>query len=37
MLALEAQYGEFPEQLLTRSVFRSVASIAQAVHSLSDR
>jgi len=36
MLALEAQFGEFPEYLLTRSSFRSVASIVQAVCALPD-
>ncbi|MDP9912354.1 acyl carrier protein [Variovorax boronicumulans] len=36
MLALEAQFGEFPEHLLTRSSFRSVASIVQAVCTLPD-
>ena len=34
MLALEAEFGEIPEELLTRSVFRSIASITCAMHSL---
>jgi hypothetical protein len=34
MLALEAQFGEIPERMLTRSVFRSVSSIAQAMREL---
>ncbi len=31
MLALESVFGEIPERMLTRSVFRSVSSIAQAM------
>jgi acyl carrier protein len=34
MLALEAQFGEIPDRMLTRSVFRSVSSIAQAMSEL---
>ncbi|MET0544629.1 MAG: phosphopantetheine-binding protein, partial [Variovorax sp.] len=34
MLALEAEFGEIPEELLARSVFRSIASLTRAMHSL---
>jgi len=34
MLALEAEFGEIPEHLLTRSVFRSISSITRAMQSL---
>lgn len=34
MLALEALFGELPEHLLTRSTFRSIASLAEAMRSL---
>ncbi|MEJ8856512.1 phosphopantetheine-binding protein [Variovorax robiniae] len=34
MLALEAEFGEIPEALLTRSVFRSISSITRAMQSL---
>lgn len=37
MLALESIFGEIPEHLLTRSVFQSVASIAQAMQAISGR
>ncbi len=37
MLALEAIYGELPEEMLTRSVFHSISSIAQAMQALSQR
>ncbi len=37
MLALEAVFGEIPERMLTRSVFRSVANIAHAMRELSTR
>ena len=35
MLAIESEFDiEFPDQLLTRSVFESIASISEAVGSL---
>ena len=34
MLALEALFGELPEHLLTRSTFRSIASLGEAMRSL---
>ena len=37
MLALESRFGEIPEHMLTRSVFRSTASIAEAMQALSGR
>jgi acyl carrier protein len=36
MLALEAIFGEIPEHMLTRSVFRSIASITGAMRDLSN-
>ncbi len=38
MLALEEQFGiEFPEEMLTRATFRSIASIQEAVSKLADK
>lgn len=34
MLALESEFGEIPDQMLTRSVFHSIASIARAMRAL---
>ncbi len=38
MLALEDEFGvEFPDSLLTRDVFRTVSSIADAIGELTDK
>ena len=37
MLALEAEFGEIPDELLTRSVFHSIASISRAMRTLRAR
>ncbi|MBS0344531.1 MAG: acyl carrier protein [Proteobacteria bacterium] len=34
MLALEAEFGEIPDRMLTRSVFQSIASITRAMRAL---
>lgn len=34
MLALESEFGEIPDQMLTRSVFHSIASITRAMKAL---
>lgn len=37
MLALEAEFGEIPDDMLTRSVFHSIATIARAMKALQGR
>lgn len=37
MLALEAEFGEIPDHLLSRRVFQSLASIAEVMRALPTR